>query len=221
MGGLGSHIAKLAFHVLALSAAQYGFMHWDSYKRSVIGEEGYVTVADGHLDLGLVQVYTGDGKGKTTAALGQALRAVGQGLTVYMAQFIKGQETGELLAAKRLAPDLTIRQFGLGKFIAGREPSPEELEMAQAGWAEIARSVDSGEYDIVILDEISHAIRVGLIGVEQVLEMLNRRPRQLEVILTGRGMPRDLIEIADLVTDMVAVKHPYEQGIRVRKGIEF
>jgi cob(I)alamin adenosyltransferase len=162
------------------------------------GEEGYVTVADGHLDLGLVQVYTGDGKGKTTAALGQALRAVGRGLKVYMAQFIKGQETGELLVAKRLAPDFVIRQFGLGKFITGREPSSEELEMAKAGWAEITRVADSGEYDIVILDEISHAIRVGLIRIEQVLELLDRRPKQLEVILTGRRMPGELTEVADL-----------------------
>lgn len=180
-----------------------------------------MTVADGHLDLGLVQVYTGDGKGKTTAALGQALRAVGRGLKVYMAQFIKGQETGELLVAKRLAPDFVIRQFGLGKFITGREPSSEELEMAKAGWAEITRVADSGEYDIVILDEISHAIRVGLIRIEQVLELLDRRPKQLEVILTGRRMPGELTEVADLVTDMVAVKHPYDRGIRMRKGIEF
>lgn len=186
-----------------------------------VWEEGYMTLAGEHLDLGLVQVYTGDGKGKTTAALGQALRAVGRGLRVYMAQFIKGQETGELLAAKRLAPDFMIRQFGSGKFITGREPSQGELEMAKAGWTEIRKVVDSGQYDIVILDEISHAIRVGLIGLEEVEELLNQRPRQIELILTGRRMPPDLIEAADLVTEMVAVKHPYDRGIKVRRGIEF
>ena len=180
-----------------------------------------MAVANRHLDLGLVQVYTGNGKGKTTAALGQALRAIGRGLTVYMAQFIKGQETGELLAVERLAPDFTIRQFGSGKFIVQREPSQDERDLARTGWLEIVKVVDDGQHDIVILDDISHAIRVGLIELEQVLQLIAQRPRGVEIILTGRSMPRELLEAADLVTDMVAIKHPYDQGIQVRKGIEF
>lgn len=180
-----------------------------------------MTVAGERLDLGLVQIYTGNGKGKTTAALGQALRATGRGLRVYMAQFIKGQETGELLAVERLAPDFVIKQFGLGKFIKGRQPSQEELDVAKAGWTEVMQVVTRGEYDLVILDEISHAIRVGLIDLEEVLALLAQRPGHVEMILTGRSMPADLIQVAALVTDMVAVKHPYDQGIPMRKGIEF
>lgn len=180
-----------------------------------------MTLAGKHLDLGLVQVYTGNGKGKTTAALGQALRATGGGLKVYMAQFIKGQETGELLAAERLAPDFLIRQFGLGKFIKGRKPSQQDLEAAKVGWTEVSQVVTGGQYDLVILDEISHAIRVGLIGLEQVLTLLAQRPEHVEMILTGRNMPEALIQVANLVTDMVAVKHPYDHGIPMRKGIEY
>lgn len=180
-----------------------------------------MTLAGEHLNLGLVQIYTGNGKGKTTAALGQALRATGRGLRVYMAQFIKGQETGELMAVERLAPDFVIRQFGLGKFIRGQEPSREDLEMAKAGWMEVNQVVNGGQYDLVILDEISHAIRVGLIELEEVLALLALRPEHVEMILTGRNMPEDLIQSADLVTEMLAVKHPYDQGIPMRKGIEF
>lgn len=174
-----------------------------------------------HLGLGLVQVYTGDGKGKTTAALGQLFRAVGRGLNVYMAQFLKGQETGEVLAAARFIPQLIIRQFGLGRFIVGREPNPEELALARAGWEEIREVIASGQYDIVVLDEISHAVRVGLIEPEMVLRMLEERPGPVELILTGQDMPPSLLEAADLVTEMVAVKHPYDRGIPARKGIEF
>ena len=178
-------------------------------------------MAKEHLDKGLVQVYTGDGKGKTTAALGQSLRAIGRGLKVYMAQFVKGQETGELLSAARLAPHLVIRQFGLGKFIIGREPSQEELVLAHSGWVELREVVDNGQYDIVILDEISHAVRIGLIDLDLVLQMMAKRPRHVELILTGRNMPTAVIEAADLVTEMVAIKHPYDRGIQVRRGIEF
>jgi len=175
----------------------------------------------GHLDKGLVQVYTGEGKGKTTAALGQALRAIGRGLRVYMAQLLKGQETGELLSAKKLEPYLTIHQFGSGLFIVGRDPNPEELAMAKAAWAEICRIVGSGEHDIVILDEISHAVQLGLIECGQVLQLLVQKPGYVELILTGRDMPEELIDAADLVTEMVALKHPYDRGVAVRKGIEF
>lgn len=173
------------------------------------------------LNMGLVQVYTGDGKGKTTAALGQALRAIGRGLNVYMAQFVKGQETGELSAAAMLSPHLVIRQFGLGRFIIGRAPNTEELAMAQQGWTEVVNAIQSDQYDIIILDEISHGIRVGLINLELVLQIINKRPRHIELILTGRNMPTEITDAADLVTEMVALKHPFDQGVESRKGIEF
>ena len=176
--------------------------------------------ADYHLDFGLVQVYTGNGKGKTTAALGQALRAVGRGLKVYMAQFIKGQESGEHLAAQWL-PDLSISQLGSGEFIINREPTREELALAQAGWSEISHVVQSGRYDVVLLDEIRHAVKVSLIGLQQVLELVSRRPQHVEIILTGRDMPAELIAAADLVTEMCCVRHPYDRGVKVRKGIEY
>ncbi|NLA57817.1 MAG: cob(I)yrinic acid a,c-diamide adenosyltransferase [Firmicutes bacterium] len=178
-------------------------------------------VADYRLDFGLVQVYTGDGKGKTTAALGQALRAVGRGLRVYMAQFIKGQESGEHLAAQRLCSYLTISQLGTGEFIINREPTEEELALAQAGWSEISQVVQRGGYDLVILDEISHAVKVGLITIEQVLGLISKRPKHVEMILTGRDMQAELIAAADLVTEMRCVRHPYDRGLKVRKGIEY
>ncbi|NLK07108.1 MAG: cob(I)yrinic acid a,c-diamide adenosyltransferase [Firmicutes bacterium] len=174
-----------------------------------------------HLDFGLIQVYTGDGKGKTTAALGQALRAAGRGLKVFMAQFMKGQQTGELLIAPKLSPQLVIKQYGSGEFIIGREPSAEEQALAQMALFEFKEALHSGEYDILILDEISHAIQLGLVGLKDVLGMLKRRPNYVELILTGSGMPKEIIRHADLVTEMIAVKHPYEQGIEARMGIEF
>jgi cob(I)alamin adenosyltransferase len=180
-----------------------------------------VASGDYHLDFGLVQVYTGNGKGKTTAALGQALRAVGRGLKVYMAQFIKGQESGEHLAAQRLAPGLTISQLGSGEFIINREPTREELALAEAGWSEISQVVQGGSYDLVILDEISHAVKVGLIQIDQVLALISKRPNHVEIILTGRDMPAELIAAANLVTEMRCVRHPYDRGVKVRKGIEY
>lgn len=173
------------------------------------------------LKKGLVQVYTGDGKGKTTAAMGQALRAIGRGLRVYVGQFIKGRETGEMLALQRLQPNIIFRQFGSGKFIRDRRPDPEELAAASQAWNEIISVVDNGEFDMVILDEISHAVRTGLIELEKVKEVIVSRPSHVELILTGRNMPQELIELADLVTEMVAVKHPLDRGVPARKGIEF
>jgi len=176
---------------------------------------------DHHLEFGLVQVYTGDGKGKTTAALGQALRAVGRELKVYMAQFIKGQESGEHWAAPRLAPQLTISQLGTGEFIINREPTREELALAEAGWSEVCQAVNGGSYDLVILDEISHAVEVGLIQAERVVDLISGRPKHVEIILTGRSMPPELVAVAGLVREMRLVRHPYDRGVKVRKGIEY
>lgn len=168
---------------------------------------------------GLIQVYTGRGKGKTTAALGLALRALGQGMQVRMIQFVKNvQGSGEVKMAGQL-PGFSLEQFGSGRFVKGR-PGPDDREKAAAGW-EAARESLQGEYDLVILDEISHVLNKGLLSVEEVLEALSKRSPQVEVVLTGRDMPPEIIDKADLVTEMVPVKHPYDQGLPARRGIEF
>ena len=173
------------------------------------------------LNPGLVQVYTGDGKGKTTAAIGLALRAAGRGLRVFIIQFIKGGfDYGELYILEKL-PNIEVRAFGRGRFITQDGPGPEDIEEARKAM-ELAREVvRSGEYDVVILDEINVAIYFGLVGLEEVLELIRGKPEHVELVLTGRKAPRELVEEADLVTEMKEVKHPYRRGMPPRPGIEF
>ena len=173
------------------------------------------------LDPGLVEVYTGDGKGKTTAAIGLAIRAIGRGLKVFIIQFIKGGfDYGELRVLEKL-PNVEVRAFGRGRFITASGPSEEDLEEARRAM-ELAREVVmSGEYDIVILDEINVALHFGLVKLEDVLELIREKPRHVELVLTGRKAPKELIEAADLVTEMKEVKHPYQRGMPPRPGIEF
>ena len=170
---------------------------------------------------GLIQIYTGEGKGKTTIALGLALWAVGQGLKVYMVQFLKGRVTGESQAAARLSPDLTLRFFGRPGFIKFRSPTPEDLTLAQEGWSLARRVIEAGEHDLVILDEINRVLAHGLIPLDEVLEALRRRPSWVGIVLTGRQAPAALLALADLVTEMVPVKHYYLAGVRARRGIEW
>jgi len=173
------------------------------------------------LDKGLIQVYTGDGKGKTTCALGLALRAVGQGFKVYIVQFMKGRQTGEANAAARLAPELTLNYFGRPGLVNLRSPAPEDLALVRQGW-DLARQVlAAGDHDLVILDEINLALTYGLIPVDEALAALRRRPPWVEVVLTGRQAPPQLVELADLVTEMRPVKHYYEAGVKARRGIEW
>ena len=166
-----------------------------------------------------VQVYTGDGKGKTTAALGLALRASGHGLRTYIGQFMKGQPYGELEALRdhRL---ITIEQYGDVRCIHREEVTSEHLDQAHRGLERVREAMLSGEYDIVVLDEVNVTIWFGMLDVEKVLALLDQRPAHVEVILTGRRAPQELIERADLVTEMRMVKHYYEQGVMARKGIE-
>jgi cob(I)alamin adenosyltransferase len=173
------------------------------------------------LTQGLIQVYTGDGKGKTTCALGLALRAVGQGFKVFMVQFFKGRETGETRAAARLAPDLTIRTFGRAALVNLRSPTPEDLALLREGFELARTAINGGEHDLVILDEINLALTYGLLPLEEVLATLRRRPAWVEVVLTGRQAPPELINLADLVTEMRPLKHYYEAGIAARRGIEW
>ena len=170
---------------------------------------------------GLIQVYTGTGKGKTTCALGLGLRALGQGLRVYIIQFLKGRETGESRTAARLAPELTLRYFGrpgLGKL---RSPTPEDLRIVREAWDLARRVINAGEHDLVILDEINLALAFGQVPLAEVLETLSLRPPGVEVVLTGRQAPPELLELADLVTEMHPVKHYLKIGVPAREGIEY
>ena len=169
--------------------------------------------------LGLVQIYTGNGKGKTTAALGLAMRASGRGLRVLIMQFMKPDEGyGEQIACGKLGIEILPR--GSDRFIFG-EPAEEDIRMAKDALAESESLMASGRYDLVILDEAMNAVRIGLITSDELISSLKRRPAGIEIVLTGRGMTPELEEYADLITEMALVKHPMDKGIGARKGIEY
>ena len=170
-------------------------------------------------DRGRVQVYTGDGKGKTTAAFGLALRAAGRGLKVFVAQFAKGRASGETMAAERFGDFMTVRRFGRESFIRGR-PTPEDRDEAQRGMRVMRDILAEGAHPLVILDEINIATYYGLIPVDELLEALAGRARGVEVVLTGRNADPRVLAAADLVTEMRAVKHYFTEGAPAREGIE-
>ncbi len=168
---------------------------------------------------GYLQVYTGDGKGKTTAALGLSLRAAGAGLKVYIAQFLKQGKYSEIKALERFSQNIEIEQFGQGKFIKNR-PSQDEINAARVGLEKAGRQLISGQFDVVILEEGNVAASLGLFSVDDLLAVIEQKPDHVELIVTGRGASPEVIERADLVTEMKAVKHYYEQGVQARIGIE-
>jgi len=173
------------------------------------------------LEQGLVQVYTGNGKGKTSAAFGLALRAMGRGLKVYVVQFIKGGfDYGELYVVDKL-PNLKLKAFGRGRFVTEKPPNKEDVKLSEEALALAEQVVKNGEYDIVILDEINVALNLKLISLEKVLELIKNKPKHVELILTGRYAPSEIIETADLVTEMKEVKHPFNKGYKAREGIEY
>lgn len=173
------------------------------------------------MEKGLIQVYTGNGKGKTTAALGLALRAAGHGLKVMMIQFMKGNlQYGELESSKKLSPYLTIQQVGRETFVSKTNPDPIDIKLAQEGLALAKKAILTEEYNMVILDEINVAIDYGLIALSEVLHLLDHKPEGVELILTGRNAKPEVLERSDLVTEMVERKHYYKKGISNRKGIE-
>ena len=168
---------------------------------------------------GYVQVYTGDGKGKTTAALGLAVRAAGAGLRVYIAQFIKTGETSEIKALQRFADQIRVEQFGAGGFIRGR-PSSADIRAAERGLQRVGEALREGKFDVVILEEANVAAALGLFTAATLLELVAKRPAHVEVVITGRNAAAEIVDAADLVTEMKAVKHYYRQGVQARLGIE-
>jgi cob(I)alamin adenosyltransferase len=178
--------------------------------------------SDKPLKKGYVHIYTGDGKGKTTAALGLALRAVGNGLKVLIIQFLKSEDadSGELKAAERFAPDLDIRPRGEEGFIDPGNIPAGAFTLAAEALAESEKEIQSGNWDIVVLDEINVAVAFSLVNVREVLDIVNARPEGVELVLTGRFAPAEFIDVADLVTEMKAIKHYFEEGVSARDGIE-
>ena len=173
---------------------------------------------------GLTIVYTGKGKGKTTAALGIVLRATGHAKKICMIQFIKGSwHYGEMYSSKRLEPEFEMIAIGKGfvGIIDDKSPKEEHEKIAREAIKISAEKIQSGKYDIVILDEINYAINLGLVKVEDVINLIKTKPRQLDLILTGNYAKDDIIKLADLVTEMKEIKHPFQRGIKAKKGIDF
>ena len=170
---------------------------------------------------GHIQVYTGDGKGKTTVALGLALRAAGYKHKVYIGQFLKGQEYGELLSAKKLQPYITIEQFGRKGFIhVTKDPDEEDIKRARRGLKKCREAMLSRKYRIIIVDEINVAVELNLLTEEEVHKLLDNKSEDVEIIMTGRYAPPSFLKRADLVTEMKEKKHYYKKGVRAREGIE-
>jgi len=172
---------------------------------------------------GLVLINTGPGKGKTTAAMGTALRAVGNGMRVLMLQFLKGSwHYGELDAVDAFGGNFVMRQMGRGFVkIGGAETDPEDIRLVEAAWEDARQAILSGDWDMVVLDEINYAISYGMLDPTRVAETLRERPEMVHVILTGRNAHPSLVEIADTVTEMRQVKHAYEKGVLAQRGIEY
>jgi len=168
---------------------------------------------------GYTQIYTGNGKGKTTAAFGLALRASGHGKRIFIGQFVKGMKYGELESIKKFSETITLKQFGRDCFIYN-DPEPEDIDAARAGWDEVNRILDENKIDILILDEIGIAIHYKLISTKEVADFMKRKPSAMELILTGRNIPEELFALADLVTEMREIKHYYKKGVPAREGIE-
>ena len=170
---------------------------------------------------GLVQVFTGNGKGKTTAALGTILRATGHGLKVFIVFFMKGKyDYGEFNTLAKL-PNIDIASFGFRQFTDPANIKPAEIEQARLALAAAREAVLSGNYGLVVLDEVNVALGFNLIKLDEVVKLIREKPPNVELILTGRYADSRLIELADLVTEMVKVKHPFDKGIKARKGIEY
>ncbi len=170
---------------------------------------------------GIVMVLTGDGKGKTTAALGQALRALGHGMAVFMVQFMKGKKYGEVLAAEKYLPGFEIVRSGLDSFVMRGNPAPVDVELARKGLELAREAVHSGKYRMVILDEVNVALDFGLIPLSGVIELIQGKPASVDLVLTGRYAPEEIVDLSDMVSEVREIKHHYAKGIKEREGIEY
>jgi len=172
-------------------------------------------------DRGMVQLFTGNGKGKTSAALGTVLRALGHGMKVFIVFFMKGNYPyGEFSTLSNLS-NVDVASFGFRRRTDPANPKPEEIEQAKLALSAARQAMLSGNYDLVVLDEVNVAVNFNLIDVDEVVKLVNDKPPKVELILTGRYADARLIEMADLVTEMVKLKHPYDKGVKARKGIEY
>lgn len=169
---------------------------------------------------GYIHIYTGNGKGKTTAALGLALRAAGAGKKTFFAQFVKGRTYSEIKAVKRSVPEITIRQYGLECFIVDT-PADKDIQAAREGLTEVAEILVAGQYDLVVLDEANIAVYYDLFSAKDLIEVLKKRKKETEIVITGRYAPSELTDIADLVTEMKEVRHYFNKGVQARAGIEY
>ena len=168
---------------------------------------------------GYIQVYTGNGKGKTTAAIGLAVRAAGAGLKVFIAQFIKQGNYSEIKTLKKLSDMITVEQYGKGRFVNGK-PTAEDFDIVEKGFKRAKQVMLSGKYDVIILEEANVAVKYGLIPVQELINMIISKPESVEMVITGRNASPLILDIADLVTEMKPVKHYYNKGVKARLGIE-
>jgi cob(I)alamin adenosyltransferase len=172
------------------------------------------------LEKGYIHIYTGPGKGKTTAALGLGLRAVGAGYKVYMIQFMKGRRYSELDAVENLS-NFTIVQYGRDEFVSKEKPDQIDINFAQKGFEHAKEIFKKNKYDMVILDEINVAVDYNLIALDDVIKLIEGKPEKLELVLTGRDAHPELVKIADVVTELLEINHTYQQGVLARKGIDY
>ena len=169
---------------------------------------------------GYIHVYTGPGKGKTTAAIGLGIRAAGAGMKVHMVQFMKGRRYSEIDTIEKI-PNFSITQHGRDEFVSKEKTEQVDIDLAQKGFKYSKEIISSGKYDMIILDEINVAIDYNLIAIEELTKVIEEKPENLELVLTGRYAHPEIVRYADLVTEMLEIKHPYQQGIEARKGIDF
>lgn len=168
---------------------------------------------------GFVQIYTGNGRGKTTAAIGLSIRAAGAGLKVFIAQFLKQGEYSEIKTLGKFSDLINVEQYGSGRFVKG-EPTQDEIDAAQVGLERVERALRSGEYDLIIVEEGNVATACGLFAIQRLLDLIADKPNRMELVITGREAAPAVMEAADLVTEMVEIKHYYQRGVTARKGIE-
>jgi cob(I)alamin adenosyltransferase len=172
------------------------------------------------LKRGLIHVYTGDGKGKTTAAIGLGIRAVGAGLQVHMIQFMKGRRYSEIDALEKI-PGFTVAQFGRDEFVSKEKPEQIDIDLAHKGLLHAQDVLKNDKHDLVILDEINVAVDYHLLTIQDVVDLMEHKPETMELVLTGRYAPPEIIKHADLVSEILEIKHPYQKGIPCRKGIDW